>query len=106
MSKSGQRLLGAAREALAIARGEAQPAKTFIPADIKVRDIRHATKLTQEEFAASFGFSVQQIRDWEQQRSRPLGGVRAYLMLIGSRPEQILHFVETMREEAAVSKAG
>jgi len=106
MSKSGERLLNAAREALAIAKGEAQAAKTFIPADIKVREIRHATKLTQEEFAASFGFTVQQIRDWEQQRSRPLGGVRAYLMLIGSRPEEMRHLVEAVREDVATKMAG
>jgi putative transcriptional regulator len=45
--------------------------------------------MTQEAFAASFGFSPTQIRDWEQGRSRPLGGVRAYLMIIDQSPEAV-----------------
>lgn len=105
MTKAGERLLGAAREALAIAKGEASAANTFIPADINVRDIRHATKLTQEDFAAVFGFTVQQIKDWEQHRSRPIGGVRAYLMLIGSRPEEMFDLIQEVRQDAVSRKA-
>jgi putative transcriptional regulator len=82
MSKVGKRLIGAAREAARIARGEAEPARIFVPADIDVKAIRQRLKLTQDDFAAEFGFTVTQIRDWEQGRSRPLGGVRAYLMII------------------------
>ena len=95
MSKVGSRLIAAAKEARAIAKGERQPVDMFIPADIDVRAIRQRTKLSQEDFAATFGFTVNQIRDWEQHRSRPLGGVRAYLMLIQSRPEQL---VKMLRE--------
>ncbi len=105
MTKAGERLIGAAREALAIAKGEAKAANTFIPADINVRDIRHATKLTQEDFSAAFGFTVQQIKDWEQQRSRPIGGVRAYLMLIGSRPEEMLGLIEAVRQDSSARMA-
>lgn len=97
MSKAGERLIGAAREALSIARGEKEAPRIFIPADIDVRAIRHATKLSQEDFAATFGFTVTQIRDWEQHRARPLGGVRAYLMLIKARPEQLLVMLAELR---------
>lgn len=97
MTKAGERLLGAAREALSIARGEREPPRIFIPADIDVRAIRHATKLSQEDFAAAFGFSVAQIRDWEQHRSRPLGGVRAYLLLIQNHPEQMLIMLSELK---------
>ncbi|MFC0200834.1 helix-turn-helix domain-containing protein [Paracoccus rhizosphaerae] len=101
MSKAGERLIGAAKEALSIARGDIEPAGTFIPADIDVRGIRTKTKLSQEDFAAVFGFSVSQIRQWEQHRCRPLGGVRAYLMLIDARPDVMV----MMLREMAASKA-
>lgn len=105
MSKAGERLIGAAREALAIARGEIEPAGTFIPADIDVRAIRHKTKLSQEDFAAVFGFSVSQIRQWEQHRCRPLGGVRAYLMLIDSRPEDLVRMLRDMAAKKSADAA-
>lgn len=82
MSKAGKRLLSAAREAVAIARGETEAARIYIPADINVKAIRTKLDLPQDDFAYQFGFTVNQIKDWEQGRSRPIGGVRAYLMLI------------------------
>lgn len=99
MSNAGKRLLGAAREALSIAKGEKETPRIFVPADIDVRAIRHSTKLSQEDFAAAFGFTVTQIRDWEQHRSRPLGGVRAYLMLIKTHPEEMLSMLNDLRSK-------
>ena len=52
------------------------------PPALDIAAIRAKTGLSQSNFAASFGFTINQICDWEQSRSRPLGGVRAYLMLI------------------------
>ena len=80
-------------ESLAIARGESEPAKLFIPPEIDVRAIRAKLKLTQDDFAALFGFTVNQIRDWEQGRCRPLGGVRAYLLIIGRDAKSVLHLL-------------
>lgn len=89
MTKAGDRLIAAAKEARAIARGEKEPAGLFVPADIDVRAIRRGVDLSQEDFAAEFGFSLSQIRDWEQHRTRPLGAARAYLLLIQRDPETI-----------------
>lgn len=100
MSKVGERLIAAAKEARAIAAGEKEAASTFIPADIDVRGIRRALKLSQDDFAAEFGFSVNQIRDWEQHRSRPIGGVRAYLMIIKTNPDLVRNI---LRKAAASS---
>jgi len=77
-------------EALAIARGEAKPAKLYIPDEIDVKSIRTRLALSQEDFAALFGFTVNQIKDWEQGRSRPLGGVRAHLMIIDRDAKGVL----------------
>jgi putative transcriptional regulator len=76
-------------EALAVARGQKKPAKLHVPAEIDVRGIRSKLHLSQEDFAAWFGFTINQIREWEQGRARPLGGVRAYLMLIEGDPQGI-----------------
>jgi putative transcriptional regulator len=89
VSGVGARLIGAAKEARQIAKGEIKAAHTFIPADIDVKAVRQKTGMTQEDFAATFGFSTNQIKDWEQHRSRPLGALRAYLILIQSCPAQM-----------------
>lgn len=88
------------KEALDIARGVSKPAKLFIPAEIDVRAIRNKLGLSQEDFAAWFGFTLHQIRQWEQGRSRPLGGVRAYLLIIDRDPEG----VRTLLRQATPSK--
>jgi putative transcriptional regulator len=77
-------------EALSIARGVSQPAHMYVPAEIDVRAIRAKTCLAQEEFASAFGFTVHQIRQWEQGRHRPLGAMRAYLMVIDADPVAVL----------------
>ena len=78
------------REAIAVARGERKPAKLFVPPELDVRAIRARLKLSQDDFASAFGFTVHQIRQWEQGRSRPLGAVRAYLMIIDRDPRRVL----------------
>jgi len=100
MTKIGDRLISAAKEARSIARGELAPADTFIPADIDVKAVRKVTKLSQEDFAATFGFTIDQIKNWEQHRSRPLGGVRAYLMLIQSCPIELAEMLSKAVKES------
>lgn len=101
MTKSGKRLIGAAREALAIARGEKKPARLHVPPEIDVRAIRVKLALSQDDFAAEFGFTTNQIRDWEQGRSRPLGGVRAYLMIIQRDPQAVLNILRPAKRASA-----
>jgi putative transcriptional regulator len=69
--------------------GEREAARLHVRAEIDVRLVRQKFKLSREDFASEFGFSVTQIRDSEQRRSRPIGGVRAYIMLIDSDGEAI-----------------
>lgn len=88
-------------EAIAIARGEAKPAKLFVPAELDVKAIRKRVSLSQDGFASAFGFTLAQIRDWEQGRSRPLHANRAYLMLIDQDPAGILNALASMRSSAA-----
>lgn len=88
-SKAFEKISEGLNEALEIARGHAKPAKLHVPPEISVQAIRSKLALSQDDFAAVFGFTLNQIRDWEQGRSRPLGGNRAYLMLIEMNPEAV-----------------
>jgi putative transcriptional regulator len=83
-------------EALAIVRGAAKPAKLHIPVELDVKAIRAKLDLSQGDFAARFGFTVNQIKDWEQGRSRPLGGVRAYLMIISRDAKSVLTILQSI----------
>lgn len=98
MSKAGSRLLDAAREMNVIARGEAAPARMHVPPEFDVKAIRRALGLTQDAFANEFGFSITQIRDWEQGRTRPVRSDRAYLMLIASRPDTVRQILAEFRQ--------
>jgi putative transcriptional regulator len=88
-------------EALAFARGELKGAKLHVPPEINVRAIRSKLHLSQEDFASLFGFTINQIRDWEQGRCRPLGGVRAYLMIIDRDPKAVIEILRTKVRKAA-----
>ena len=90
------------KEALAVARGDAKPERLHIPSEIDVRAIRGKLGLSQEDFAARFGFTLHQIRQWEQRRCRPLGGVRAYLLIIAQDPERVSAL---LRKAAPAKKA-
>lgn len=88
-------------EALAFARGELKPTKLYVPAELDVKGIRAKLELSQDDFAALFGFTVNQIRDWEQGRSRPIGGVRAYLMMIECDPKGVLALLRSANAKKA-----
>jgi putative transcriptional regulator len=91
MSKLGKRLIKSANEALAIARGQADPAayRVHVPAEVDVRKIRARLKLSQAEFAARFGLSAATVRDWEQNRRKPEGAARVLLQVIKQEPEAV-----------------
>lgn len=92
--KAFDKIAAGLNEALEIARGRAKPAKLYVPPEINVRDIRKKLNLSQDDFAAEFGFTINQIRDWEQGRSRPLDGLRAYLMIIQRDPQAVLNLLQ------------
>ncbi len=91
MTSFGKGLVEAARQAQAIARGEADPAtyNLHIPAEIDVKAIRKRFGLTQAEFAKRFGFPIGTLRDLEQGRARPEAATRAYLLVISREPEAV-----------------
>ncbi len=90
-SSISKSILRGARQALAIAKGEADPRsyRVHIPHEIDVRRIRAKLGMTQAQFAKEFGFSVDTLRHWEQGRRMPDGAARAYLKVIDHAPKAV-----------------
>ncbi|MCG8355383.1 MAG: helix-turn-helix domain-containing protein [Kiloniellales bacterium] len=91
MSKAGTKLLRAARQASAIARGEADPDsyRVHVPEAVDVKAIRKGLEMTQAEFSQSFGISLSTLRKWEQEGRQPEGPARAYLKVIQREPNAV-----------------
>jgi putative transcriptional regulator len=81
--------------AAALADPDAQP---LTDADIdrmkqtpRLKIIRRALGLTQEEFAARFQIPLGTLRDWEQGAKQPDQAARAYLRAIAGDPVAVEH---------------
>jgi putative transcriptional regulator len=55
----------------------------------RVKIIRRALGLSQEEFAARFHIPIGTLRDWEQGRKEPDAAARSYLTVIGRNPDVV-----------------
>jgi putative transcriptional regulator len=90
--KKESSIVQSAREALRWAKGEdvqgIKVATVTVPT-IDVRGLRRRLDLTQDEFAAKFGFSRAVLRNWEQGRNQPDGAARVLLAVIDRHPEAV-----------------
>jgi putative transcriptional regulator len=91
VKRAASRIRRGLEEALAFAKGNADRHKfrVHVPRRIDVRAIRTKLGMTQEEFAAEFGFSVNTLRHWEQGNRQPEGPTRAYLIVIDRAPKTV-----------------
>ena len=55
----------------------------------RVKTLRRALGLTQEEFASRYHIPLGTLRDWEQGRTEPDQPARAYLKIIASNPDWV-----------------
>ena len=104
MSKrASDKIAAGVRDAIAIARGQADGAsyRVHVPADVDVGRIRRKLKLSQSEFAARFGIAPGTLRDWEQKRKRPDGPARVLLMVIEREPAAVERVVRASTRRAA-----
>ena len=60
-----------------------------VPERVDVRATRKALGLSQEAFAARFGFTVHAVREWEQGRRQPERSARVLLKVIQKEPEAV-----------------
>jgi putative transcriptional regulator len=63
----------------------------------RVKTLRRALRLTQQEFAARYQIPLGTLRDWEQGRTEPDQPARAYLTVIAHDPEGALRALQGPR---------
>ena len=61
----------------------------------RVKVMRRALGLTQEEFAARFRIPLGTLRDWEQGKTEPDQAARAYLTVIARNPKAVTEALNT-----------
>jgi putative transcriptional regulator len=54
-------------------------------------------RLSQDEFAAKFGFAAASVRNWEQGRRQPEGPARVLLAVIDRHPEVVEEVLQTSK---------
>lgn len=91
MSRAADSIRSGLEQAVAYAKGGAAlPAyRVHVPVHVDVRAIRTKLGMTQQVFAARFGFSVNTLRHWEQGKREPEGPTRAYLLVIERAPRVV-----------------
>lgn len=90
MTKAGERLLKSVRRARAYAKGETDEGfVVHVPNEVDVKAVRKKLALTQQQFAARFGFSYDALRDWETNRRQPERSARILLTVIDFEPDVV-----------------
>jgi putative transcriptional regulator len=77
-------------EAVAHAKGKQAGVNEYQPYEVDVASLRKRLGLTQEQFAARFGFSVATLRHWERGDRTPHGPALVLLNLIDREPKVVM----------------
>ena len=78
-------------EAIEHAQGRSSETVLHRPRAVDVKAVRAKTGLTQEEFAARFGFSTATLRHWERGDRTPRGPSLVLLNVIERNPKAVLN---------------
>ena len=93
-SEFGRELIASMQEAVAIVRGDKEPARVHLPSDaVNVRAIRERLGVSRSIFAERFGLAIAAVRDWEQGLRRPDPAARVLLMVISRNPDVVAEAV-------------
>lgn len=101
-----EELMQSVREAGAIVRGEAQPARTTTlstPTAPAVRPLRESLGLSQKAFSRALDVSAGTVRNWEQGRRQPTGPARVLLTLVAQQPGVLKFIAQEPSDKAAVT---
>ena len=71
--------------------------KLYKPYVVNVSDLRQRLSLTQEQFAARFGFSVATLRHWERGNRSPSGASLVLLNVIDRNPTAVMQALQKIR---------
>lgn len=89
MGKAFDSISRGLNEAIAHAKGEKVAVKLYKPEAVDVSALRRSMGMTQEQFAARFGFSVATLRHWERGDRSPQGAALVLLNVIKHAPEAV-----------------
>ncbi len=73
---------------------KASGVKLYQPHAVDVSNLRQRLSLTQEQFAARFGFSVATLRHWERGDRSPSGASLVLLNVIDRNPNAVLQALQ------------
>lgn len=89
MGKTFDSIARGLNEAISHAKGEKVAVKIFKPEEVDVSKLRRRMGMTQEQFAARFGFSVATLRHWERGDRTPQGAALVLLNVIKRAPDAV-----------------
>lgn len=90
MGKAFESIRQGLQEAIGHARGEDVAVSVYRPQSVDVKALRNRVEMTQEQFAARFGFSVATLRHWERGDRNPQGPALVLLNVIDKNPAAVL----------------
>ncbi|MBS0508968.1 MAG: helix-turn-helix domain-containing protein [Proteobacteria bacterium] len=90
MSKAFNSIKQGLQEAIAHAQGHEQGIRMHRPQPVDVKALRARVDMTQEEFAARFGFSTATLRHWERGDRKPHGASLVLLNVIQHNPRAVI----------------
>ena len=76
-------------QALAIAKGEAEPSRQFSYDMPDIKLIRGKTGLSQQQFADKLNISLRTLQNWEQGNRNPTGAAITLMCLLDKQPNLI-----------------
>ena len=87
----GEKLLRSTQQARDWVQGKPVRVRvTYVPTpQVDVRKLRARMGLSQTQFAAKFGFSLDSIQNWEQGHRQPEGPARTLLVVIAKNPKAV-----------------
>jgi putative transcriptional regulator len=90
MTKAFDSIKQGLQEAIAHAEGRSQGVRLHRPRPVDVKALRAKVEMTQEEFAARFGFSTATLRHWERGDRQPHGASLVLLNVIERNPRAVI----------------
>lgn len=93
----GQEILRGANEVLAAMRGDKTAGRRHVIPSIDVAEVRRRLKLSQAEFAAAFGLSLDSVKNWEQGHRSPEGPAKVLLAVIAKDPKAVQNALAAYR---------
>jgi putative transcriptional regulator len=93
MSELGDRIVSGLEDALAFSRGKRGKRRVHrvtVPRQVDVKAIRRRLRMTQAQFANTFGFTLHAVRNWEQGKRTPEGAARVLLLVISREPAAVV----------------